>query len=120
MRSAEKHLTAATEARSYMRSQVELSRKELQRVFESTTSVPRLGSSLPACSNQLTVHFSFDFAQQVNLAPNKKYYKNDLYTLGSHSAQPPATRPHLLPCAEEVWICCEAIPRQVGHVAYIG
>ena len=72
-----------------MRSQVELSRKELERIFQSTSVRSFL-------RNEMTVHFSFDFAQQVNLAPKKKI----LCTL---SSQPPASRPHILFSTEEVW-----------------
>lgn len=60
---AEKHLTLATEARSYMRSQVKKCKEELKRVFPD--EVPPIGSAPPACGREMTVHFSFDFAQQV-------------------------------------------------------
>ena len=65
---AQDHLTSTTKARSYMRGQVEKSRKELERVFtvpDGTVNVPPIGSSPLPCSRTITMHFSFDFAQQV-------------------------------------------------------
>ena len=47
-----------------MRQQVEESKKAIQQVFQHT-SVPTIGSCLPPCTNNITVHFAFDFAQQV-------------------------------------------------------
>ena len=60
---AERHLTLATEARSYLGSQVKTAKEELKRVFGD--EVPPIGSSPSACERDMTVHFSFDFAQQV-------------------------------------------------------
>ena len=67
MKRAENHLTLATAARSYMRAQVEKCKEDLKRVFEENgvLNIPPMGSSLPACSNDITAHLSFDFAQQV-------------------------------------------------------
>ena len=64
---AEEHLTLATKARSYMRGQVEKSRQEIERVFKEgeNLDVPPIGSSPLPCSKSITIHFSFDFAQQV-------------------------------------------------------
>ena len=50
---AEKHLTLATEARSYMKSRVEKSANDIQRVFGS--SIPPLGYCLPSCSAGMTI-----------------------------------------------------------------
>ncbi len=57
------HLDLATEGRSYMKSQVEKTKEELERMFGD--QVPPIGSSPPACSRDIEVHYSFDFAQQV-------------------------------------------------------
>ena len=99
---AEQHLLAATQARSYMRAQIQLARRELEREFPD--GIPRLDatlSALPACSRELTIHLSFDFAQQV--CHTCTYHHSDLwYTLDTPSPQPPAARPHLLPCPQEV------------------
>ena len=47
-----------------MRGQVEISKKEVERVFQG--SIPPIGSSPLPCSRDITIHFSFDFAQQVS------------------------------------------------------
>ena len=44
----EKHLTKATEARSYLKSQVEGAKEDIQATFET---IPPLGSCIPACTN---------------------------------------------------------------------
>ena len=63
VKQAQRHLDQATEARSYMKAQVDASKLELTRVFPS--GLPPLHSTLvPACNN-MTMHYSFDFAQQV-------------------------------------------------------
>ena len=61
---AEIHLILATEARSYLKSQLAKSKEDIQAVFAGDT-IPALGSSIPACTNNITVHYSFNFAQQV-------------------------------------------------------
>lgn len=59
---AEEHLTLATQARSYLRSQVELAKRDIKAAF---TSPPPLDACFQACSKEITMHYSFDFAQQV-------------------------------------------------------
>ncbi len=63
VKKAEVHLTEATKARSYMRGQVTESKAALVETFPD--GVPGIASSLPASSTDMSVHFSFDFAQQV-------------------------------------------------------
>lgn len=73
---AEEHLTLATKARSYMRGQIEMSKKEIEKAFtgvDGVLEVPPIGSSLHPCSKTIKVHFSFDFAQQVS--PTNKQTK---------------------------------------------
>ena len=105
---AQLHLDLATEARSYMRAQVETSRQELVRAFPS--GLPSLHSSLvpgPGC-NDLLMHYSFDFAQQVGNAQFKLltytipinarvhlHYSNSC--TGHVPTQPPAAGANLLP-----------------------
>ena len=60
--SAQRHLEQATEARSYMKAQVDASKADINRVFPSG---PPIHSSLAPASNDLCNHYSFDFAQQV-------------------------------------------------------
>lgn len=67
---AEEHINQATKARSFMRGQLENSKREIQRVFQG--SIPAIGSSPLHCSRDITIHFSFDFAQQVCYSEAKK------------------------------------------------
>ena len=64
MKRAEEHLTAATEARSYMRGQVEAAKRDLRAMLRDP-SLPTIESCPDPCTRKLTLHYSFDFAQQV-------------------------------------------------------
>ena len=69
----EAHLTSATKARSYMKGQTEASKKDLERVYtlpDGSYHVPPIGTSPLPCTKDITVHFSFDFAQQVGPVHN--------------------------------------------------
>ena len=59
----EQHLTRATEARSHMKGQVVATKEALREKFPD--QVAPVHSSPSACSRDMTVHYSFDFAQQV-------------------------------------------------------
>ena len=50
----------ATEARSYLKSQVEQAKEDIQATFGK---IPPLGSCIP---DNIMVHYSFDFTQQVH------------------------------------------------------
>ena len=63
VKEAQQHLNRATEARSYMKAQVGASKEDITRAFPS--GLPPLRSPLAPCSNDITSHYSFDFAQQV-------------------------------------------------------
>ena len=58
---AEVHLMFAMKARSYLKSQV----KEAKDSIKSHFPVPSVGACLAPVSNNITMRFSFDFAQQV-------------------------------------------------------
>ena len=67
VKSAQDYLAQAT--KKLHAGQVEKSSKEIDRVFveaDGALSVPPIGSSPTPCSKTITVHFSFDFAQQVS------------------------------------------------------
>ena len=63
VKDAQRHLELATEARSYLKGQVDAAREDLSRTFPS--GLPPIHSSLAPCTNDITNHYSFDFAQQV-------------------------------------------------------
>ena len=56
----------ATKARSYLKKQVEESKQALKINFVSKNlPIPSVGAKLLPMSYNMTMHFSFDFAQQV-------------------------------------------------------
>ena len=68
MKQAEDHLQLATKAKSYLKSQVAKAAKEVELEFtDKGLTVPPIYSSLPAISHSISIHYSFDFAQQVSL-----------------------------------------------------
>ncbi len=73
MKRAEGHLFLATKARSYLKSQVAKSKEEVKLIFiDQGLAVPPIHSSLPALSHDFSIHYSFDFAQQVSLKIGNK------------------------------------------------
>lgn len=117
---AEEHLTLATKARSYMRSQVDMSKKELEREFtgeDGVLQVPPIGCFPHACSKSIKIHFSFDFAQQVCAIEHKfdyAYTQDSLQVHYPHSPQQPGPIYFLTPRKCGIFgVTCEAIPRQV-------
>ena len=99
LKEAEKHLFLATCERSYYRTSVQGSRDTIKRHF---TTVPPPGAALPAGSGPDSLHYSFDFAQQVHyphnpLQPGPMYFKT------------------ARKCAV-FGICCEGIPREVTYL----
>ena len=66
VKQAEVHLLAATKAQSYLKAQVARAKENLKTNFLAKgLPIPPIHSCLPACSNAIAVHYSFDFAQQV-------------------------------------------------------
>lgn len=62
----EGHLLLATKARSYLKAQVEAAKEALKKHFsDRNVPVPALGDCLPSACNDITIHYSFDMAQQV-------------------------------------------------------
>ena len=67
VKQAENHLLLATKARSYLKSQIATAKEEIKIAFVNKgLDLPPVGSSLPPLSHDISIHYSFDFAQQVN------------------------------------------------------
>ena len=104
LRKAEGHLLLVTQERSLNKSEVEESCRQVKAHFQANGSFtpPQPHSSLPTASQDITVHYAFDFSQQV-------HYPSD----------PPQPGPiyFLTPRKAAIFgVCCEAIPRQVNFV----
>ena len=66
LKNAEAHLIAATKARGYLKDQVEMAKQEVKILYiKKNIPIPPINSYLPAFSTPMSMHFSFDFAQQV-------------------------------------------------------
>ena len=61
MKRAQEHLVQATEARSYMKAQVDKAKQEIK----NASLASPLGVCHPPCTKDITIHYFFDFAQQV-------------------------------------------------------
>ena len=67
---AEEHLALVTQERSSYSAALEDSKRQVRGTFKSSDgsfSPPSLNCKIPAASNNITVHYSFDFAQQVSV-----------------------------------------------------
>ena len=100
----EEHLMRATCERSFYRKAVKECRDAVQHHFTTngTFHIPAPGSMLALGSGPDTVHYSFDFAQQVHyphnpLQPGPMYFKT------------------ARKCAI-FGVCCEGIPRQINYL----
>lgn len=63
---AEVHLELATKARSYLKAQVQAAKDAIESHFSGRgLALPDFGTSLAPGCNNITMHYSFDFAQQV-------------------------------------------------------
>ena len=69
LKDAEAHLFLATQERSHYTSAIETSKEVLKNTFtvDGTLTVPPVNACLPAKVSDVTMHFSFDMAQQVCL-----------------------------------------------------
>lgn len=66
MKHAEAHLLLATKARSYLKAQVKSAKDTIKAHFiDRGLAVPSIGACLTPASNNVTMHFGFDMAQQV-------------------------------------------------------
>ena len=72
VKKAQEHLDLATKARSYYRGQIEDAKRNVMAVFPST---PALRPGLLPRTHELTIHLSFDMAQQVRTQMNTCYHQ---------------------------------------------
>ena len=62
----ELHLDLATKARSYLKAQFTAAKVTILKLYtEKDLPLPTIGACLLPASNNITMHFSFDMAQQV-------------------------------------------------------
>ena len=104
LKAAEEHLMRATCERSFYPTAVKECRDAVQHHFTTNGSlhIPAPGSMLALGSGPDTVHYSYDFAQQVHyphdpLQPGPMYFKT------------------ARKCAI-FGVCCEGIPRQINYL----
>ena len=104
LRKAEDHLLLVIQECSLYKGEVEESRRQVQAYFQEDGSFapPPLHSSLPPASSDITVHYAFDFAQQVHY-PSNPLQPGPIYFLTPRKAA-------------IFGVCCEAMPRQVNFV----
>lgn len=104
MKKAEEHVVRVQKERSLYRYVVDASKRDVKQRYtiEGVFTPPTMDCRLPENSNDLTVHYSFDFAQQVHY-PSDPLQPGPVYFLTPRK------------CAI-FGICCEGIPRQVNYL----
>ena len=104
LRRAEEHLTLVTQERSMYKNEVERSRKDVHVHFgqEGVFVPPTPNGVIAPATNPITVHYSFDFAQQVHY-PSNPLQPGPIYFLAPRKTA-------------IFGIYCEAIPRQVNCI----
>ena len=103
LKKAEYHVLAVQKERSYYRSVVQKSKEDVKKAYSQTGEFipPSPSSCLMPNSNDLTVHYSFDFAQQLHY-PANPLQPGPVYFLTPRK------------CAI-FGVCCEGIPRQINY-----
>ena len=94
-----------TQEYSTYKNAIDKSRSQVHELFTTADSrflPPPLKCNMPPVSNPITVHYSFDFAQQVHY-PSDPLQPGPIYFLTPRKAS-------------LFGVCCEAIPRQVNFV----
>ena len=101
---AEEHLLLVTQERSLYKEALDESKRQTQAHFllEGKFTPPPPHAMIAPASNNITVHYSFDFAQQVHY-PSNPLQPGPIYFLTPRKAA-------------IFGVCCEAIPRQVNFV----
>ena len=101
---AEEHLLLVTQERSLYKEVLDESKRQTQAHFllEGKFTPPPPHAMIVPASNNITVHYSFDFAQQVHY-PSNPLQPGPIYFLTPRKAA-------------IFGVCCEAIPRQVNFV----
>ena len=124
---SEEHLALITQKCFSYNAALEDSKRQVHRAFtfpDSTFSPPSLNCNIPAATKEITVHYSFDFAQKVSVFalslihahvpqlnksfPQVHYPRNSLQPSPIYLLTPRT--------AALFGICCEAIPRQVKYI----
>ena len=107
LKDAEAHLLLATQERSYYKSLIETAKPVLQQTFtvDGELKLPCLHARLSPGTQKITMHYSFDMAQQVSMGRKKKTVsKLTSYSIiGPLSIRPTAARTHVLSDATKVW-----------------
>ena len=91
---------------------------------DGTFSPPSLNCNIPAATKEITVHYSFDFAQQVSVFALSLIHAhvpqlNKSFSQVHYPSNPlqPGSIYFLTPRKAALFgICCEAIPRQVNYI----
>ena len=65
---------------------------------------PSTGSCIPTLQNEMTVHYSFDFAQQVKVYQHTTSSHYSYFYVVPLSIQKPTTRTHLFSYATKMWL----------------
>ena len=101
---AEIHIKRATTERCYYRDTCKQSSINIHTFFNvaDVFSPPLPNSNLLPCSLDSTVHYSFDFAQQVHY-PSNPFQPGPVYFLAPRKCR-------------LFGVCCEGIPRQVNFL----
>ena len=94
-----------TQERSTYKNAIDKSKSQVHELFTTADSrflPPPLNCNMPPASNPITVHYLFDFAQQVHY-PSDPLQPGPIYFLTPRKAA-------------LFGVCCEAVPRQVNFV----
>ena len=104
LRAAEEHLTAVSKERSHFRTVVDESKCAVRRYFtrNDTYNPPSSHCQLQANAHPITVHYPFDFVQQIHY-PSNPHQHGPIYFLTPRK------------CGI-FGVCCEAIPRQINYL----
>ena len=84
LKEAEAHLVLATQERSYYKSLVDMSKRVLQQSFtvDGELKPPCLNARLSPGTHNITIHYSFDMAQQVSM--DRNCFIHATYQLHNH------------------------------------
>ena len=105
MQTAKEHLQLVTKERSSYRAAVEESKRQARATFKApdgSFQPPPVNCDIKPASNAISMHYSFDFAQQFHY-PSNPFQPGPVYFMTPRKAA-------------LFGICCEAIPRQINFV----
>ena len=118
IKAAEEHITAVTKEHSHYPNICIKSKKNMHELYTSTMGSfepPPPHSAIRPLSNDTTIHYSFDMAQQVFITTTLHTYKIPQYQVHYPSdPMQPGPMYFLTPRKCAIFgVCCEAVPRQV-------